>query len=112
MSDTIPSCEACRPDAEKVDPAKLEKYLSQVPEWRLEERNGVQMISRDYKFKNFALALEFTNKVGAIAEEINHHPELVTEWGKVRVTWWSHTIKGLHELDFAMAKRCEAVFNA
>ena len=64
-------------------------------------------LAKEYRFKNLVQALAFTNDVGALAEEINHHPELVTEWGRVTVKWWSHKIRGLHELDFAMAKRCD-----
>ena len=61
------------------------------------------------RFGNFAEALAFTNRVGELAESIGHHPELVTEWGRVTVKWWSHKIKGLHELDFALAKRCDSL---
>ncbi len=107
MSKTIPECEACRPDAPRLDEKEIARYSAQLPEWRVETVNGVNQLHRTYKFKNFAQALAFTNRVGALAEEINHHPELVTEWGRTTVKWWSHKIKGLHEMDFAMAKRCD-----
>jgi len=107
MTDTIPECEACRPDAPKLDDDEIARYAKQVPGWRVETVDGVRQLHKGYGFKNFAQALTFTNEVGALAEEINHHPELVTEWGRVTVKWWSHKIRGLHELDFAMAKRCD-----
>lgn len=58
-----------------------------------------------FKFKDFAEALAFTNKVGQIAEEEGHHPSILTEWGGVTVTWWTHKIKGLHRNDFIMAAK-------
>ncbi len=107
MSDTIPECEACRPDAPKLTGEEIERYAARLPQWRVETVDGIPQLHRTYKYRNFADALAFTNKVGQLAEEIGHHPELVTEWGRVTVKWWSHKIKGLHELDFAMAKRCD-----
>ena len=62
-----------------------------------------------YLFKNFRHALAFTNAVGAIAEEVGHHPALLTEWGKVTVTWWSHEMRGLHRNDFIMAARTDVL---
>jgi 4a-hydroxytetrahydrobiopterin dehydratase len=109
VSDTIPECEACRPDAPKLGEDEITRYARQVPEWRVETVDGVAQLHRDYGFKNFAEALAFSNDVGALAEEIGHHPELVTGWGHVTVKWWSHKIRGLHELDFAMARRCDRI---
>ena len=64
-------------------------------------------LERAYAFRTFKHALVFTNAVGEIAETENHHPSLLTEWGKVTVTWWSHSIKGLHRYDFVMAARTD-----
>jgi 4a-hydroxytetrahydrobiopterin dehydratase len=69
-------------------------------------------LERVYKFKNFKQAIAFTNKVGDMAEDEGHHPGLLTEWGKVTVTWWSHSIKGLHKNDFICAAKTDDVFNA
>lgn len=107
MSTTIPECEACRPDAQKLTEQEIAGYAAKLPEWEVRSVDGVPQLHRSYKYKDFAAALAFTNQVGALAEEIGHHPEIVTEWGKVTVKWWSHKIRGLHELDFAMAKRCD-----
>ncbi|RYZ79057.1 MAG: 4a-hydroxytetrahydrobiopterin dehydratase, partial [Moraxellaceae bacterium] len=54
--------------------------------------------------------LAFTNTIGELAENFNHHPALLTEWGKVTVTWWTHKIKGLHENDLIMAAKTEKTF--
>jgi len=112
MSDTIPECEACRPDAQKLTEAEIARYAAKLPQWRVETVDGVPQLHRVYSYRNFADALAFTNQVGALAEEIGHHPALVTEWGRVTVKWWSHKIRGLHELDFAMAKRCDRLAQA
>lgn len=102
-------CEACRADAPKVSEAELAALLKQVPDWNLETRDGILQLEKAFVFKNFQQALAFTNAVGALAEAEGHHPALLTEWGKVTVTWWSHKVKGLHRNDFIMAARTDAL---
>lgn len=101
------SCVACRQDAPRVQDEELQSLLQEVPEWRYEVRDGVSQLARDFTFANFLDALAFTNAVGALAEEQGHHPALLTEWGSVRVTWWTHKIKGLHRNDFVMAAKTD-----
>lgn len=67
----------------------------------------MRVLRRVYKFRDFAQALSFTNKVGALAEAQGHHPALLTEWGKVTVMWWTHKIGGLHKNDFIMAAKTD-----
>lgn len=105
-------CEACRPGAPTVTEEEIAELKPQIPEWEIVERDGIRQLERTYKFKNFVQALEFTNKVGAIAEEEGHHPDLLTAWGKVTVTWWSHKIKGLHRNDFVMAAKSDRLYEA
>ena len=100
-------CEACRADAPRVTQTEIDELRQQIPEWNLIEVEGVKRLIRSYNFKNFTQALEFTNKVGAIAEDENHHPAILTEWGKVTVNWWTHKIKGLHMNDFVMAAKTD-----
>ncbi|AIC16053.1 putative pterin-4-alpha-carbinolamine dehydratase [Nitrososphaera viennensis EN76] len=83
-----------------------------VPDWELALVDGIKVLRRVYKFKNFAEALSFTNKVGALAEEQGHHPALLTEWGKVTVTWWTHAIGGLHKNDFIMAAKTDKLLES
>lgn len=108
MKESIPACEACRVDAEKVSPDEQQEFLQQLDGWSIVELNKLPVLEKSYTFSNFKSALEFTNQVGGLAEEINHHPQLVTEWGAVTVRWWTHKIGGLHKMDFAMAKRCDS----
>jgi len=101
------ACEACRPDAIPLTDREIDDLMVHVPEWQVAEVDGVKQLQRIYSFKNFAEALAFTNRVGEAAEEVGHHPLLITEWGRVTVAWWSHKIKGLHRSDFIMAARCD-----
>ncbi|MBI4672777.1 MAG: 4a-hydroxytetrahydrobiopterin dehydratase [Chloroflexi bacterium] len=78
-------CVACRADSPRVTEQELQALLTQIPEWHVVERDGMPQLERTYKFKNFAEALVFTNRVGALAEQEDHHPQLCTEWGKTTV---------------------------
>lgn len=82
----------------------------QVPDWQVTERENVKQLERVFKFKNFVEALQFTNEVGELAEEEDHHPALLTEWGKVTVTWWTHAVKGLHRNDFIAAAKTDELY--
>jgi len=82
----------------------------QVPAWEIVERDGIKRLERVFTFDTFVQALAFTNKVGELAEEEGHHPALLTEWGKVTVTWWTHKIKGLHQNDFIMAAKTDQAY--
>jgi 4a-hydroxytetrahydrobiopterin dehydratase len=62
-------------------------------------------LEREDRFPDFRTALEFVNRVGALAEEMNHHPDVFLAWGRVRLTLWTHTANGLTEKDFALAER-------
>ena len=91
---------------------EIKKLHAQIPEWEPVERNGIPRLERAYSFKNFAQALAFTNRVGELAEQENHHPKLVTEWGRATVTWWTHSIGGLHRNDFIMAARTDQLYQS
>ncbi len=101
-------CTACRGGEPTLTDAEIADLHQQVPEWSVVERgDGIKRLERAFKFKNFAGALAFTNRVGKIAEDEGHHPAILTEWGKATVTWWTHKIKGLHQNDFIMAAKTD-----
>ena len=102
-------CVPCRGGEPTVTEAEMAEYRLQVPDWQVVEREGVKRLERVFKFKNFAQALVFTNRVGELAESEGHHPAILTEWGKVTVTWWTHKIHGLHRNDFVMAAKTDQV---
>jgi 4a-hydroxytetrahydrobiopterin dehydratase len=103
-------CVACRGGEPTLTDAEIEDLLFHVHGWDVQEVDGMKRLSKTFKFKNFADALEFTNKVGAVAEEENHHPLIATEWGKVTLQWWTHKIGGLHKNDFIMAAKSDELY--
>jgi 4a-hydroxytetrahydrobiopterin dehydratase len=103
-------CVACRGGEPTVTEAERLEYQPQVPDWQLMERAGIQQLERVFAFATFADALQFTNAVGQLAEAEGHHPAILTEWGKVTVTWWTHKIRGLHRNDFIMAAKTDALY--
>ena len=102
-------CEACQDDAIAVDYAQQQELLALLGEWQIVEREGIPQLEKTFKFSNFLSAWSFANRVAEIAEEEFHHPAILLEWGKVTVTWWSHSIKGLHKNDFICAAKCDEI---
>jgi 4a-hydroxytetrahydrobiopterin dehydratase len=102
-------CQACREDAPKVSYEEMEQLKPQIPEWEILEIGNVPRLKRVYKFPDFKTALDFTNRVGEVAESEGHHPSLLTEWGQVTVTWWTHAISGLHRNDFIVAAKTDDI---
>ena len=98
-------CIPCQTSAPQVTEKEMTEFLAHLPKWKLFEQDGMKRITRTFTFKNFVQALAFTNKVGELAEAEGHHPAILTEWGKVTVTWWTHKIGGLHQNDFIMATK-------
>ncbi len=104
------SCQACRKDSPRVTEEEIQELLPKLPDWALVERSGIPRLERAYGFENFVQALLFTTEVGQLAEQEGHHPALLTEWGKVTVTWWTHVIHGLHRNDFIMAAKTDRLY--
>jgi 4a-hydroxytetrahydrobiopterin dehydratase len=103
-------CVACRGGEPTATDEEIAQYKPQVPEWEIVERESIERLERAFKFKNFVQAVAFTNRVAEIAEQEGHHPAILTEWGKVTVTWWTHKIKGLHRNDFIMAAKTDQLY--
>lgn len=102
-------CVPCRGGMPALTDAEIDKYYEQLQSWSVVERDGIKRLEKSFAFKDFAEALAFTNRVGEIAEKEGHHPDILTEWGKVTVSWWTHKIKGLHKNDFIMAAKTDAL---
>lgn len=103
-------CTACRRDSPSVTPEEVAALHPQTPEWELIDTDSIPKLDRLFRFSDFARALEFTNRVGELAEEEGHHPRLTTEWGRVRVAWWTHKIRNLHRNDFVMAAKTDEIY--
>lgn len=102
-------CTACRRDSPRVTESELPDLGRQVPDWAVVERESIQRLERVFRFKDFKEALEFTNRVGALAEAEGHHPAILTEWGQVTVTLWTHKIRALHRNDFLIAAKIDSL---
>ena len=103
-------CEACRADAPKVSDEELAELIKEIPSWAPIIRDNIMMLERMYSFDNYQQAVAFTNQVAELADQEDHHPALLLEWGKVTVTWWSHKIKGLHRNDFICAAKTDQIY--
>ena len=103
-------CVACRRDSPAVTEQEAVELQPQVPLWDLITEDGIKKLDRLFRFGNFQQALDFTNVLGELAEKEGHHPRLVTEWGRVKVTWWTHKIRNLHRNDFIMAAKSDRFY--
>ena len=100
-------CEACRVDAPKVTAEERQDLMPQIPEWQHVMQHGVEQLRRVFNFDNYPDAVQFTQAVADLAESRGHHPEIILEWGKVTVSWWTHKINGLHKNDFILAAQTD-----
>jgi 4a-hydroxytetrahydrobiopterin dehydratase len=108
MSDlALMQCVACRGGEPALTEAQIAELLPQVPGWQVREVQGVKRLEKVFKLKNFQEAIALTDRIAAAAEEQDHHPLIITEWGRVTVQWWTHILHGLHQNDFVMAARSD-----
>lgn len=101
------SCVPCRGGVPPFSKEQAQALLKEVPEWRLEEDGG--KIVREFKFKDFKGAMVFVNQVAEVAEKEGHHPDISIHWNRVRLELYTHKIGGLHENDFVMAAKIDAL---
>lgn len=100
-------CIPCSIGAIPLERDEIEEYLKNLKNgWTVIDD---KFIEKTYKFKDFKEALDFVNKVGKLAEEEGHHPDIYLSWGKVILKLWTHKIKGLHENDFIMAAKIDQI---
>jgi 4a-hydroxytetrahydrobiopterin dehydratase len=100
------SCEACQIDAPKVPQDQIQILLSEINGWVLIDE-PINKIQKVFSFKSYKDSVDFSNKVASLADDEDHHPQIVLEWGKVAVIWWSHKIEGLHKNDFICAAKTD-----
>ncbi|MDX1950172.1 MAG: 4a-hydroxytetrahydrobiopterin dehydratase [Rickettsiales bacterium] len=99
------NCVPCKGGIPPLTEAEAKNFLSQTPLWELKE--NATKIYREFNFKNFVKALDFVNKVGAVAEAEAHHPDIQLGWGYVKIYIQTHKINGLHENDFILASKID-----
>ena len=99
--DNLPS------DKTSPDKATQELFLAQLPKWQIIHKDNVDQLYCQFKCENFVSAMKLAAEITQIAEQANHHPTLIIEWGKLSVYWWSHWLKGLHINDFILAYKTQ-----
>jgi 4a-hydroxytetrahydrobiopterin dehydratase len=100
-------CVPCKGGIPPLTAEEIRPYLDDLGnDWRVVEDHHLE---KDYRFRNFREALAYTNRVGELAEDVGHHPDIELSWGRVRLTVFTHKIGGLHEADFVFAAKADRV---
>ncbi len=99
-------CVPCRGGVPPLKGKELEQFHPEVPRWEIVNQHHLR---REFKFPDFKQALDFVNRVGNLAEEQGHHPDILLSWGKADVTIWTHKIDGLTESDFILAAKIDRI---
>ena len=97
-------CVPCRGGVPPMKGEQINEMSSQLPDWQVVNEHHLQ---RNYRFKDFRKTLDFVNRVGELAEEQGHHPDICFGWGKADITIWTHKIDGLTESDFVLAAKID-----
>ena len=105
-------CEACKADAPRLSNKEISEFLQEILPWAVIEDDGIKRLVCSFAFLDYKQSINFTNLVAGLAEEEDHHPEIILEWGKVTVSWWSHKIKGLHKNDFICAAKSDEIYKS
>ena len=99
------TCTPCRGGVPPLEGEELERLTAELGGgWKVVDGHHLE---KEYRFPDFRQALEFTNRIGELAEEVNHHPNIFLTWGRVRVELWTHKIDGLNEADFVWAAKAD-----
>jgi len=101
------TCVPCRGGVPPLKGGELKQLLQQVPLWKAVNEHH---LTRAYTFPDFKQALAFVNRVGEIAEQQGHHPDILLTWGKAEITLWTHKIDGLTQSDFIMAAKIDQLY--
>jgi 4a-hydroxytetrahydrobiopterin dehydratase len=105
-------CTPVRKEDREISKDEIREYAREIPEWKIVAREDARRLERVFRFRDFSAALAFTDQVGELAEAEDHHPALLTEWGRVTAAWWTHRIGGLHRNDFIMAAKTDEVYSS
>jgi 4a-hydroxytetrahydrobiopterin dehydratase len=103
------TCVPCRGGVPPLKGQELAKLRQQLPKWQVSDEHH---LTREFKFPDFRTALDFVNRVGELAEQQGHHPDILLTWGRVQITLWTHKIDGLTESDFIMAAKIDQLHPA
>ena len=107
---TQASCVPCRGGVPTLTDPEVAQLMPQVPGWKVAEVGGIQRLQREFTFPDFRAAMDFAVQVGELAEREQHHPDIHLAWGRVMVETWTHKIQGLHQNDFILAAKTNALY--
>ncbi len=102
-------CQTCQSGALLLPDEQINEFMGIIPEWEIVTQYDIKKLERKFEFKDFKQTLAFVNKIGAIAEENQHHPLMLMGYNQVIVWWWTHKISGLHQNDFIMAIKTDGL---
>ena len=102
-------CTACNSQSTGVTKPEATHLLALLAGWILVDRDGVTQLCKTYQTTDFVSALALTQQVGILAEQYDHHPAILLEWGRVEIRWWTHAIEGVHKNDFILAAKTDNV---
>ena len=102
---------ACQADAPKVTDDELVEFIKEIPDWEPITEDSILKLRRVFNFNDYAQAVQCSNQVADLAEEEDHHPAILLEWGKVQGTWWTHKSLGLHKNDFIAAAKTDRLLS-
>lgn len=102
-------CQPCRGEVPPLSEEQIRPLARELPDWQVVDNHHLR---RSYSFPDFQSALDFTNRVGVVAEREDHHPDILLSWGKVELTIWTHKVNGLTENDFILAAKADEQYQA
>lgn len=103
-------CSPIEANTRRLGERAATRLRARLSGWRTYEKDGELRLEKRFLFENFSQAVAFTDQVAQVANGEDHHPAILTEWGKVTVTWWTHKINGLHQNDFIMAAKTDKLY--
>ena len=109
MDLTKQKCEACTIDAPLIDEKRFIELLEDLDGWEVIHQD-INILCKTYSFDSYKDSVKFSMDIAKLAEDEDHHPAILLEWGSVRLQWWSHKIKGLHMNDFICAAKSDKVY--
>jgi len=99
--------ETCNKNSSALSDSDIQSLLNELKGWKVDSNSDLEQIFKIYTFRDFVTAQVFANVIADLAEQENHHPRICLEWGKVTLSWWTHSVSGLFINDFIMAARCD-----
>ncbi|MFO6422329.1 4a-hydroxytetrahydrobiopterin dehydratase [Motilimonas sp. KMU-193] len=103
-------CQACQGDMHAMAESQQQSLMEQLPDWQRQSEQGGQRLVRVFRFNTYPEAANFTAQLAELAEQVQHHPMITLEWGKVTVVWWTHSLGALHLNDFIMAAQTDLLY--